>query len=588
MPRLPATPDHLPNRGADGQPPPARRAAAPAPRHDAADARPLPRLRRARRTPTTGTRRRARSSSTRARATSRRCASSPPREAPTLRAFCDVVLAQDAEPRIPVARDGRREARRRPARRLPLRRHARRPRDLAAGAARPRRAPPSAARRDGFAAAEPRDAAGDRRALRRGRARRRRWDELDVARAWSVVHARRCSRPSTPTRGRGTRSASAARPTRAATCASGRRHARAAARRRGGVRRRPGRDVDERGRRERRAARLAQGRASARATTTRATCSTSTAASCPARDAMRRYRRRRRGRPGDRRRGRGRRRCSPSGSPASGWRIVILEAGPFWDPDEDWVSDEAGSHQLYWTAEADHRRRRPDRARQEQLRPRRRRLDGPLRRLHAALSPLRLRDPHAATASAPTGRSPTRTSSRTTSSVERELPVAGQDWPWGDPHRYPYAPHPISRRRRARAGEGARDAGHRDARRPGRHRQRHLRQPPALHLPRLLPAGLQGQRQGQPARHPPARRARARRRDPRRRAWPSASRSTSDRPLHAASPTSRRRARERFQRAAAVAVAGYSIETPAAAAELHQRAASRTASATTTTRSAAT
>ncbi len=31
-----------------------------------------------------------------------------------------------------------------------------------------------------------------------------------------------------------------------------------------------------------------------------------------------------------------------------GWRIVILEAGPFWHPDEDWVSDEAGSQRLYW------------------------------------------------------------------------------------------------------------------------------------------------------------------------------------------------------------------------------------------------
>jgi choline dehydrogenase-like flavoprotein len=28
--------------------------------------------------------------------------------------------------------------------------------------------------------------------------------------------------------------------------------------------------------------------------------------------------------------------------------------------------------------------------------------------------------------------------------VERELPVAGQDWPWGDPHRYPFSPHPVS------------------------------------------------------------------------------------------------------------------------------------------------
>ena len=29
----------------------------------------------------------------------------------------------------------------------------------------------------------------------------------------------------------------------------------------------------------------------------------------------------------------------------------MLESGPFWDPDADWVSDEAGSHRLYWTEE---------------------------------------------------------------------------------------------------------------------------------------------------------------------------------------------------------------------------------------------
>src|SRR5246127_2427060 len=34
-----------------------------------------------------------------------------------------------------------------------------------------------------------------------------------------------------------------------------------------------------------------------------------------------------------------------------GWKVVVLESGPFWDPDEDWVSDEAGSHRLYWTDE---------------------------------------------------------------------------------------------------------------------------------------------------------------------------------------------------------------------------------------------
>ena len=33
----------------------------------------------------------------------------------------------------------------------------------------------------------------------------------------------------------------------------------------------------------------------------------------------------------------------------AGWQVAALDAGPFWDPDTDWVSDEAGSHHLYWT-----------------------------------------------------------------------------------------------------------------------------------------------------------------------------------------------------------------------------------------------
>jgi phosphoglycerate dehydrogenase-like enzyme len=32
-----------------------------------------------------------------------------------------------------------------------------------------------------------------------------------------------------------------------------------------------------------------------------------------------------------------------------GWKIIGFDAGPFWDPEQDWVSDEAGSHTLYWT-----------------------------------------------------------------------------------------------------------------------------------------------------------------------------------------------------------------------------------------------
>src|ERR1700739_92509 len=33
----------------------------------------------------------------------------------------------------------------------------------------------------------------------------------------------------------------------------------------------------------------------------------------------------------------------------AGWKVVAFDAGPFWDPDRDWVSDERGSHHLYWT-----------------------------------------------------------------------------------------------------------------------------------------------------------------------------------------------------------------------------------------------
>ena len=32
----------------------------------------------------------------------------------------------------------------------------------------------------------------------------------------------------------------------------------------------------------------------------------------------------------------------------AGFRVLGLEAGPFWNTERDWVSDEAGSHNLYW------------------------------------------------------------------------------------------------------------------------------------------------------------------------------------------------------------------------------------------------
>ncbi|MYS61711.1 GMC family oxidoreductase [Streptomyces sp. SID5468] len=127
----------------------------------------------------------------------------------------------------------------------------------------------------------------------------------------------------------------------------------------------------------------------------------------------------------------------------AGWRVVCLEAGPFWDIEHDWVSDEAGSHHLYWNEPrvisganpvplgannsgrgvggsmvhfagfaprfhpSDFRTRSQDGVG----------ADWPI--AYEDLAPYYVR-------------------------LERELPVAGQYWPWGDPHPYPYAPHPVS------------------------------------------------------------------------------------------------------------------------------------------------
>ncbi len=52
--------------------------------------------------------------------------------------------------------------------------------------------------------------------------------------------------------------------------------------------------------------------------------------------------------------------------------------------------------------------------------------------------------PRPSTASGRTGRSSYEDIRAHYETVERELPVAGQDWPWGHPHRYPFSPHPVS------------------------------------------------------------------------------------------------------------------------------------------------
>ncbi len=127
----------------------------------------------------------------------------------------------------------------------------------------------------------------------------------------------------------------------------------------------------------------------------------------------------------------------------AGFRVIGLDAGPFWDTERDWVSDEKGSHKLYWTEQ----------------------------RVTGGEHPLAF---GANNSGQGVGGSSVHWASfcprlhpsdfRTYSTdgvgidwpiayadlqpyyelMELELPVAGPSYyPWGAPHGYPYGPHPM-------------------------------------------------------------------------------------------------------------------------------------------------
>ena len=126
----------------------------------------------------------------------------------------------------------------------------------------------------------------------------------------------------------------------------------------------------------------------------------------------------------------------------AGWRVAALDAGPFWDPDTDWFSDEAASHHLYWTEP----------------------------RVITGTDPVPLGSNnsgrgvggsmvHYAGYTPRFHPSDFRTFTQDGvgadwplsygdllpyyAAIEEELPVAGEHWPWGDPHGYPHRPHPV-------------------------------------------------------------------------------------------------------------------------------------------------
>jgi len=126
-----------------------------------------------------------------------------------------------------------------------------------------------------------------------------------------------------------------------------------------------------------------------------------------------------------------------------GLRIVILEAGPFWDPDRDWASDESAQHKLYWTSPRVIGGRNPVELGKNNsghgVGGSMIHYAGYTPRLHPSDFEVRSRDGVAQ--DWPLSYWDLK---RHYEQVELELPVSGQNWPWGDPHTYPFPPHPVS------------------------------------------------------------------------------------------------------------------------------------------------
>ncbi len=140
-----------------------------------------------------------------------------------------------------------------------------------------------------------------------------------------------------------------------------------------------------------------------------------------------------------------------------GWKVVVLEKGPFWDPDEDWVSDEAGSHKLYWTEERVIGGSDPVELGKNNsghgVGGSMIHYAGYCPRFHPSDFEVRSRD--GVGEDWPIAYSDLK---RHYERLELELPVAGDYWPWGDPHGYPHSPHPVAGGAEI-AWEGARRLG---------------------------------------------------------------------------------------------------------------------------------
>lgn len=127
----------------------------------------------------------------------------------------------------------------------------------------------------------------------------------------------------------------------------------------------------------------------------------------------------------------------------AGFRVIGFDAGPFWDTERDWVSDEAGSHKLYWN---DLRITGGDDPIALGANNSGKGVGGGsvhwagfTPRFHP--SDFRVYSEDGVGADWPISYDDLKPYYRM---MEREIPVAGPArYPWGDPHGYPYGPHPI-------------------------------------------------------------------------------------------------------------------------------------------------
>lgn len=127
----------------------------------------------------------------------------------------------------------------------------------------------------------------------------------------------------------------------------------------------------------------------------------------------------------------------------AGFRVVGIEAGPFWDTERDWVSDEAGSSKLYWndlritggedpiTLGANNSGRGVGGGSVHWA--------GFTPRFHP--SDFRVYSQDGVGVDWPISYQDLKPYYEL---LEREIPVAGPAYfPWGDPHGYTYGPHPM-------------------------------------------------------------------------------------------------------------------------------------------------